>query len=150
MKGVYHIEVPNISRSGLIGDIYRMFEREIPYGEGFELGISRLQTHFVIMIKLGKTGSQLATGRSRCGDDNQLVFSLNILIGAIALIADYGIYIRRITLGEAVGISPDSLPLQLIPEMNSRGWLSKRVITTPATSRFHSLKSSISFKTFIS
>ena len=52
MEGVNHINVLQIRRSSLISHVYRMLQRQIPDGEGFEFSITGLNAAFVFMIQL--------------------------------------------------------------------------------------------------
>ena len=50
VEGVNHINIVKVGRGGLVGDIHRMLERQIPYGEGLKLGISCPHAPFVFII----------------------------------------------------------------------------------------------------
>ena len=52
MEGVDHVYIVQIRRGGLIGKIHRMIQRDIPDGEGFELGVARLDAPLVFVVYL--------------------------------------------------------------------------------------------------
>ena len=52
MEGVNHINILQIRRSSLISHVYRMLQRQIPDGEGFEFSITGLNAALVFMIQL--------------------------------------------------------------------------------------------------
>ena len=93
MEGVYHVHIVQIRRGCLVGNVYRMLERQVPYGECFELGIARADAPLVLMVKLGKAGSHLAAARAGSGHYYQRAGSLNVLVESVSLVADNGLYI---------------------------------------------------------
>ena len=68
------------------------------------------------MVDLGEAGGQLAASGPGPGDDDQGVLGLDVVVGAVALVADDDVDVGRIALGEAVGIDADALPLELVLE----------------------------------
>jgi hypothetical protein len=52
MERIDHVEVTDIGGCGLIGDIDRMLQREIPNGKGFEFGITSMYAMPILVIDL--------------------------------------------------------------------------------------------------
>ena len=52
MEGVNHINILQIRRSSLVGQVDGMLEGQIPDGEGFEFGITGLNAALIFMIQL--------------------------------------------------------------------------------------------------
>ena len=97
MERIQTVNILQIGCCRLIGDIQRMLQRNIPYREGFKLGVAGLDAALILMIQLTQTGGELAAAGagSRYNDDRPGGF--NIGIGTVALIADDQIDIRRIS-----------------------------------------------------
>ncbi len=73
------------------------------------------------MVKLRQAGGQLTASRAGAGYDDERLFRFDVVVGAIALIADDRLHVRRVALGETVGVNPDAPPLQLVLEELGRG-----------------------------
>ena len=52
MERVNHIDVVQVGSSGLVGNVYRMLQRQTPYGESFELGVTGTDTSLILIIEL--------------------------------------------------------------------------------------------------
>ena len=52
MEGVDHIHIVQIGRGGLVGQIDRVLQRQIPDGEGLILGVTRTDAPLVFVIQL--------------------------------------------------------------------------------------------------
>ena len=72
------------------------------------------------MIEKGQAGGQLAASRARPGDHDDRFLRGDIFVGAVTLFADDQIDVRRIALGELVGIDADAAPFQLVFENGGR------------------------------
>ena len=71
MEGVDHIDVVEVGSGRLIGQVHRMLERQIPDGEGLELGVSSLHSALIFVVELGEAGGHLTAARPRSGDHHQ-------------------------------------------------------------------------------
>ena len=85
--GVYHVNVVKVGRCRLIGEVYRMLEREVPYGEGLELRIARFHAALVLVIKLGKAGCHFAAAGSGSGYNDETARGFNIVVFSEAVVA---------------------------------------------------------------
>ena len=116
MEGVNHINVLQISRSSLVSHIYRMLQRQIPDGEGFEFSITGLNAALIFMIQLRQAGSHLAAARTGSSNNYQRTCSFYIVVLAIARITDNMLHIMRIAFNRIMVINLDIQSLQLILE----------------------------------
>ncbi len=116
VEGVDEVEVADVGRCRLVGHVDGVLEGDVPDGEGLELGVARGQAAAVLVVELGQAGGQLAAARPRPGDDDQGVLGLDVVVGPVALVADDDVDVGRVALGEAVGVDPDALPLELVLE----------------------------------
>ena len=88
MEGVDHVDVVKIRCRSLIGEVDGVVERQIPYREGLELGVTGLDAALVLVIELGEAGGHLAAAGTGCRDDDQRPGCLDIVVAAEALVAD--------------------------------------------------------------
>src|SRR4030042_3832975 len=125
MERVDQVEIPDVRRGRFIGDVNRMLERQVPDGEGLELGVPGLEPLFMIVVELGEARGQLAASGAGTRDDDQSPAGLYVLVGTIALIADDEVNVRGIAPGEAMGVDAYPPALQLVLEYPSRALLFK-------------------------
>ncbi len=90
VERVDHIQVVQVGGRRFVGDVQRVVERDIPHRERLKLGIARADTVLVIVINVGKAGCHFAAAGTGRGDDDQGTRRLNVLVFAVALIADDG------------------------------------------------------------
>ena len=88
MERVDHVDVVQIGGGGLVGQVDGMLEGQIPDGEGLELGVARLDTALVLMVELGQADRHLAAAGAGGRDDHQRALGLDVIVLAVAVIAD--------------------------------------------------------------
>ena len=71
VEGVDHIDVVEVGSGRLIGQVHRMLERQIPDGEGLELGVSSLHSALIFVVELGEAGGHLTAAGAGGGDHHQ-------------------------------------------------------------------------------
>ena len=109
MEGVDHVHVVQVRRGGLVGEVDRVPQGQVPDGEGLIFGVARLDAALVLMIELGEADGHLAAARTGRGDDDERAVRLDELVAAVALIADDA--------GDVVGIALDGIvAVDLQPE----------------------------------
>ena len=111
---VHLVDIFEVRRRRLVGDVDGMPEGKVPDGEGLELGVSRLHSPLELVIELAEAGGKFAaagTGRRR---DDEGTGGLDVRIGAIALVRDDGVDLVRIALGGTVQIDLDAAIFQLV------------------------------------
>ena len=117
MEGVNHVHILKIRRCRLIGNIYRMLQRQVPDREGFKLGISHLVSSQIFVIQLGKACCQLAASPSRSCNNHQGLRHLNVRIRTVAFLAYDGLNICRVALRVEVLVGLNAPLLQLVDEL---------------------------------
>ena len=65
-----------------------MIQRQIPHGEGFKFGITRLDAPLMLMVQLAQAGGQFAAAGAWCGNHHQFPGGLDVVILAEAVLAD--------------------------------------------------------------
>ena len=95
VEGIDQVEVADVGRGRLVGDVDRVLERQVPDGEGLELGVARGEAAPVFVVELGQAGGQLAAARARPGDDDERVLGLDVVVGPVALVADDDVDVGR-------------------------------------------------------
>ena len=101
MEWVDHIHVVQVRGRRLVGEVDRVLERQVPDREGFKLRVARLDPALVLVVELGKAGRHLAAAGSRSGHDDQRARRFDIVVAAVALVADDELEVRRVV-GDAV------------------------------------------------
>jgi len=116
VEGIDEIEVADIGRGRLVGDVDRVFQRDVPDREGLEFGVSAPYAAPVFMVYLGQAGGHLAAAGARAGHDHQGAFRFYVLVGAVSLVAHHQVNVGGIALGVPVRVDLDVLPLQFVLE----------------------------------
>ena len=99
MERVDHVHIVQVGGGGLVGQVHRVLERDVPDGEGLELGITGLDAPLVLVVQLGQAGGHLAAAGAGGRDDHQRALGLDVLVAAIALVAHDA--------GHVVGVAGD-------------------------------------------
>ena len=105
MVGVYHINIIKVGGCGLISKIDRRFKGNVPNRKGFKLGISRLYTTLIFVIKLRKAYRHFSASRSGGCNNHQRTLCFNKIVLAEAVITYNKGYICRIILYRIVLIN---------------------------------------------
>jgi len=122
VKGINHIEILDIGRGGFVGYIYRVIDRQVPYGKGLKFSVSRVNPPLVFMIDLREARGHFSAARARPGDDYQRFFSLNKIIGPVSFITDNQIDLCRIAFCKLMSKDLYISALQFVLE-ELCGWL---------------------------
>ena len=80
MEGVDHVDVVEVCRRRFVGYVDRMFQREVPYGEGLELGVARPYAAFVLVVELREAHRHLSRAGSGCCHDDQGALGDDIVV----------------------------------------------------------------------
>ena len=88
MEGVDHVHIVQVCGGGLVGQIDRVLQRNVPDGEGLELGVTGLDAALVFMVQLRQADGHFSAAGAGRGDDHQRALGLNVLVAAVALVAD--------------------------------------------------------------
>ena len=116
MEGVDHVHVPQVGGGGLVGQVHRVLEGQIPDGEGLKFGVARLHAPLVLVVQLGQAHRHLAAAGAGGGDHHQGPLGLNIVVLAVAVIADDEGNVMGITGNGVVQVGLDAQVLHPAPE----------------------------------
>ena len=86
VERVDHIHVAEVSGGGFVGHVDGVFQRQVPHGEGLELGVARLDAALVLVIELAEADGHLTAARTWGGDHHQRARGLHIIVAAKAFL----------------------------------------------------------------
>ena len=101
MEGVDHVHIVQVGGGGLIGQVHRVLEGQVPNGEGFKLGVAGGDPTLVLVVELAEAGGHLTAARAGGGDHHQGTGGLHVLVLAKALVGD--------DLGNVVGVAGNGI-----------------------------------------
>src|SRR5699024_698492 len=81
----------------LISKVHRMLEREVPDGECLKFCVPCVDSSFVFVIELGKTGCHFSASRTRRCYDHKRPGRADVVIFSVSFIADDERHIGRIS-----------------------------------------------------
>ena len=116
MEGIHHVDVAQVGGGGLVGHVDGMVQRQIPDGEGLELGVARLHSPELFVVDLRQAGAHLAGVGSGADDGHDGTGGLHIFVGAVAVLADDGVHVGGVAFDGAMEIDADPLPGQAVEE----------------------------------
>ena len=116
MIGVDHVHIVEIGCGGLIGQVHRMLQRQVPDGEGLKLGIAGVDAVEIFMIQLAQADRQLAGAGAGSRHHHQRPLGLHKLVFAKALLADDAGDVIGIALDGIMPVDPQAQLLQLLLE----------------------------------
>ena len=99
MERVDHVHIVQVGGSGLVCQVDRVLQGDVPDGEGLELGVTGLDAPLIFMIQLGQADGHFAAAGAGSRDNHQRALGLNVLVAAIALVAHDA--------GNVVGVAGD-------------------------------------------
>ena len=111
MERIDHIDIIQIRRSRLVGQVDRMLERDIPDRKRLKFRVARLDPSLVFVIKLGQTGRHLPASGARRRNNDQRPLCFHIIVPSEAVIAYNQRNIRRIAFDQIVPVDLDALLL---------------------------------------
>ena len=112
MERVDHVHIIEVGSSSLICYVDRMLQREIPDRESLELGISGLDSSFVLMVELAEAYRHLTASRTRRGNHHQRPCGLNIVVLSESFVRIDESHIVRISINGIMIIYLDSQTLK--------------------------------------
>ncbi len=110
--GVDDVDIREVGGGRLVGEVDGVLERQVPDGEGLELGVSRRDPPLVLVVELGEAGRHLARPGAGGGDDDQRAAGLDEFIAAKALVADHMGDVGGVIGDGVVAVDPDAALLQ--------------------------------------
>ena len=121
VEGIDHIHVVEVGGGGLVGQIHRVVQGQIPHGEGLEFGVTCLTAPAVFMVELAEAGGHFPAAGPGGGDHHQGMAGLDVVVAAIALVADDQFDIVGIPGDGVVAAGPDAQNVQTPEESVRRG-----------------------------
>jgi hypothetical protein len=100
MEGVDHVHVVEVGGGGLVGQVHRVLQRQVPDGEGLELGVARRDAALVLMVELAEAGGHFAAAGAGRRHHHQGVGGLDILVFASP---------SSLTMGDVGGVAGDGV-----------------------------------------
>ena len=119
---VNHIDVVQIGGCRLIRKVHRVLERQIPDGKGFKLRVSRLNPQLLVMVELAEAGRHFAAPRPRRRYNHQRAGGFDIVVSAVALVADNARDVGGVARDGIVPVNPHPERFEPQPEFDG-GWL---------------------------
>ena len=116
MEVINHVAVGDVGGGGFIGEIDRVFQGEIPNGEGFEFSIASFVAAFGLVVELGETSSEFARSGARSGNDDDGFFGFDEGVFAVAFFADDGFDVGWVTFGRGVDVGGDFVIFEFFDE----------------------------------
>ena len=117
MEGVDHVHVVQVRGGGLVGQVHRMLQRQVPDGEGLELGIARVHAPLVLVVELAQAGGHLAAAGAGGGDHHQAALGFDIVVLAEALVRDDERDVGGVIRDDVVLVGADAQSLQPLDEL---------------------------------
>ena len=96
VEGVDHIHVVEVCRGGLVGQIHRVLQRQVPDGEGLVLGVARPDAPLMVVVQLTQAGGHLAAAGAGGRHHHDGAAGLDVVVFTQALVGDDVGHVRRI------------------------------------------------------
>ena len=101
VEGVDHVHVVQVGGGGFIGDVYRVLEGQVPYGEGLELGVTGAVAPLILVVELRKAGGHFAAAGAGGGHHHKAALGFDEIVFAVAVV--------RYDQGEVRGVFGDDV-----------------------------------------
>ena len=121
VEGVDHVDVVEVGRGGLVGDVDRVVQGQVPDREGLELGVAGGDPADVVVVHLRQAGRHLAAARPRGGDDDEVAGGPDVLVAPVALRRDDAGDVAGVAGDRVVAVDRDAQLLQLALEVPGLG-----------------------------
>ena len=96
MEGVDHVHVVEVGGGGLVGQIHRMLQRQVPDGEGLIFGVACANAPLIFVVKLAEAGGHFAAAGAGRRDHHDGAAGLDVVIFAQALVGHDVRHVRGI------------------------------------------------------
>jgi len=118
MERIDHIHVLEVQRGGLVGYVDGMVQRDVPYRERLELGVSRGDSSPVLIVQLGEAYRHLPAAGTGSGHHDERARRLDELVASVSVIGRYEVHVGRIARYRIVAVHLEAqglgLPLELV------------------------------------
>ena len=121
MEGVDHVYVVEIGGRRLVGEVYRVLERNIPDREGLKLCVACVYAAQMLMIQLAEAGRHFAAAGAGRRDDDEAALGFNIVVLAEAVLRYDKLNVRGVIGDYVVAIDLDAQSFEpLLEQLGSR------------------------------
>ena len=121
MEGVDHVHVVQIGGGGLIGQVHRVLQGQVPDGEGLVLAVTGVDAALVLLVELAQAGGHLAAAGAGGGDHHKAPLRLNVVVLAEALLRHDQGDVGGVVRDDIVLVHPDAQGLQALDELVRNG-----------------------------
>ena len=108
MEGVDHVHIVQIGGGGLVGQIDRVLQGQVPDGECFKFGIAGVDATLMVMVELAEAGGHFAAAGAGGRYHDEGMAGLNVIVLSKAIIADDVDYIRGVAGNGIVPVAADA------------------------------------------
>ena len=116
MEGVDHVDVVQVHGGGLVGQVHRVLEGQVPHREGLILGVARPDAPAVLLVELAQARGHLAGAGTRRGDDHDGAGGLDVVVFAEAVVGDDEGDVGGVVVDGVVTVDPHAHGHQLVLE----------------------------------
>ena len=114
VERVDHVDVVQVGGGGLIGEVDRVLQRDVPDGERLELRVTGVHSPLVLLVELRETDSHLSAAGAGGRDDDEGLLRLDVLVLAIAFIGEDERDIARVAGDRVMAIHLDAEGLEAL------------------------------------
>ena len=97
MERIDHVHIVEVGGGGLVGQVYRMLQRQVPDGKRLILGVARRDAAAVVVVQLAQTGGHLAAAGARGRHHDEGPRGLDIIVAAQPLVGDDVSHVRGVS-----------------------------------------------------
>ena len=116
MEGVDHVHVVQIGGGGLVGQVHRVLQGQVPDGEGFKFGVARFDAPLVVVVELGEAGGHLPAAGAGSRHHHKGAAGFNIVVFPQPLVADDVGHVGGVAGNGIVPVAADSQMFQPVEE----------------------------------
>ena len=116
MVRVDQVDVAQIRRGRLVGDVDGMLQRQVPDRKGLILRVARAMAELVLVVELVEARGELAAAGAGADDDDDGPFGLHELVSPAPLGAERVVDVGEKILDHAMGLDFDAEVAQLVGE----------------------------------
>ena len=111
VERIYHVDIVQVRSCGLVGDVNRMLERQVPHRESLELRISSLYPPLALLVQLAEAYGHLAAAGTRSCHNHERTGGLNVIVFSETFVGINKRHVFRISLDGVmiIGGNPQTL-----------------------------------------
>ena len=117
VERVDHVDVFKVCGGGLVREVDRVVERQVPDRERLEFRVAGLHAPLLLKVELRQAGRHLPASRTRRGDNNKPLRGLDVVVPAEALLAHYQIHVVGVTRNRVVLVNLHAERLEAVDEL---------------------------------